>query len=178
MRATLSVMALTVALAALPATAADKPKLSHQDRNFVEDAQAGGIMEVQLGQLASERAQSQDVKDFGSHMVTDHSKVNQQLDTITNKMGMSPPNELPREQRRQVDKLSKLNGAEFDRAYIATMVDDHKKDIGAFRKQADKGENAELKNFAQATTPTLEQHLQAAEDIQAKIHGQQAQVPR
>lgn len=178
MRATVSILAVTLALAALPAAAADKANLSHQDRSFLEDAQAGGMMEVQLGQLASQHAQNQEVKDFGQKMVTDHSKANQQLSAVADKLGMPAPKDLPREQQRQVDKLSKLNGGEFDRAYMAAMVDDHKKDVGDFRKEADKGENADLKNFAQATAPTLEKHLQQAEDLQAKIHGQQAEAPK
>lgn len=180
MRIPAPVLALTLALAALPAAAqqAAKPELSRQDRNFAEHAMAGGMMEVQLGKLTEQRAQNDGVKRFGQRMVTDHSQANQQLSEIGNRLGLSAPAELPREQRRTVEKLAGLSGAEFDRAYMAAMIDDHKKDIGEFRKQADKGENAELKTFAQQTTPILEQHLRLAEDTQSRLSAQQSQAPR
>lgn len=180
MRIPAHVLALTLALAAFPAAAqqAAKPEISRQDRNFAEHAMAGGMMEVQLGKLADQRAQSEAVKTFGQRMVTDHSQANQKLSEIGGKLGLAAPAELPREQRRTVDKLAGLSGAEFDRAYMAAMIDDHKKDIGEFRKQADKGENPDLKSFAQQTAPILEQHLRLAEDTQSRLPAQQSQAPR
>lgn len=180
MRTSAPILALTLALAAFPAAAqqAEKAELSRQDRNFAEHAMAGGMMEVQLGKLAEQRAQNETVKEFGQRMVTDHSKANQKLSEVGARLGLAAPSELPREQRRTVDKLSGLQGAEFDRAYMAAMIDDHKKDISEFRKQLDKGDNAELKNLAQQTLPKLEEHLKVAEDTQSRLHGQQAQTPR
>jgi putative membrane protein len=174
------ILALTLALAAFPAAAqqASKTELSRQDRNFAEHAMAGGMMEVQLGKLADQRAQNEGVKRFGQRMVTDHSKANQKLSELGSRLGLSAPADLPREQQRTVEKLAGLSGAEFDRAYMAAMIDDHKKDIGEFRKQAEKGDNAELKGMAQETLPTLEQHLRLAEDTQSRLPGQQAEVPR
>lgn len=172
-------LALTLALAAFPAAAqqAAKAELNRQDRNFAEHAMAGGMMEVQLGKLADQRAAHDGVKRFGQRMVTDHSKANQQLSEIGAQLGLAPPSELPREQSRTVEKLAGLSGAEFDRAYMAAMIDDHKKDIGEFRKQADKGENPRLREFAQDNVAILEQHLRLAEDTQARLGGQQAETP-
>ncbi|HLO76986.1 MAG TPA: DUF4142 domain-containing protein [Magnetospirillum sp.] len=180
MRTPAPFLALTLALAAFPAAAQQsaKPELSRQDRNFAEHAMAGGMMEVQLGKLADQRAQNEAVKQFGQRMVTDHSKANQQMSELGSRLGLSAPADLPREQRHTVDKLAGLSGAEFDRAYMSTMIDDHKKDIGEFRKQADKGDNADLKSLAQQTLPTLEQHLRLAEDTQSRLSAQQSQAPR
>lgn len=178
MRTPAPILALTLALAAFPAAAqqAAKPELSRQDRAFAEHAMAGGMMEVQLGKLSDQRAQNEAVKRFGQRMVTDHSQANQQLSEIGARLGLQPPAELPRDQRRTVEKMAGLSGAEFDRAYMAAMIDDHKKDLGEFRKQADKGGNAELKTFAQQTVPILEQHLRLAEDTQARLGAQQSQA--
>jgi putative membrane protein len=180
MRTPAPIVALTLALAAFPAAAqqAAKSELSRQDKDFAEHAMAGGMMEVQLGKLAEQRAQNEGVKRFGQRMVTDHSQANQKMSEVGSRLGLSAPAQLPREQSRTVEKLAGLSGAEFDRAYMAAMIDDHKKDISAFRKQADKGDNAQLKSLAQETLPTLEQHLRLAEDTQAKLGGQQAQTPR
>ncbi|MCR6631057.1 MAG: DUF4142 domain-containing protein [Magnetospirillum sp.] len=180
MRTPAPVLALTLALAALPAAAqqAAKPELSRQDRHFTEHALDGGIAEVQLGKLADQRAGSEAVRTFGQRMVTDHSEANQKLSAIANRLGMPAPKEISRGHRHTVDRLTALSGADFDRAYMQTMVEDHRKDVKEFRKQAEDGQNAELKSFAQQTVPTLEQHLRLAEDTQAKLHGEQAQVPR
>ncbi|MGE5514772.1 MAG: DUF4142 domain-containing protein [Bacteroidota bacterium] len=180
MRTPAPILALTLALAAFPAAAqqASKAELSRQDRNFAEHAMAGGMMEVQLGKLADQRAHSDAVKRFGQRMVTDHSAVNEKMTELGSRLGVTAPAQLPGEQRRTVDKLAGLSGAEFDHAYMSAMIDDHKKDIGEFRKQADKGDNAELKTLAQQTLPTLEQHLKLAEDTQSRLGAQQSQVPR
>lgn len=180
MRTPAPILALTLALAAFPAAAqqAAKPELSRQDRNFAEHAMAGSMMEVQLGKLADQRAENEAVKRFGQRMITDHAQANEKLSQIGSRLGLSAPSELPREQRRTVDKLAGLSGAEFDRAYMAAMIDDHKKDIGEFRRQAERGENPELKTLAQQTLPTLEQHLRLAEDTQSRLGAQQSQAPR
>jgi putative membrane protein len=180
MRTPAPMLALTLALAAFPAAAqqAAKTDLSRQDRNFAEHAMAGNMAEVEMGKLAEQHAENSAVKSFGQRMVTDHSEVNRKLSDATSGMGLTAPKELPRDERRSVDKLSKLNGAEFDRAYLSTMIDEHKKDLSEFRKQADKGDNAALKTLAQQTIPTLEQHLQLAEDTQSKLHAQQSQAPK
>lgn len=180
MRTPAPILALTLALAAFPAAAQQAPKaeLSRQDKNFAEHAMAGAMMEVQLGTLAQQRAQNQAVKDFGQRMVTDHSQANQNLTTIGSRLGLSAPSELPREQRRTVDKLAGLSGAEFDRAYMAAMIDDHQKDIREYRQQAEKGENADLKTLAQQSLPKLEQHLRLAEDTRSRLPAQQSEAPR
>ncbi len=177
MSARIPMIALATLLAATSAFAAQE-KLSGDDRDFAKEAMAGGAMEVQLGQLAQERAQSTAVRDFAQRMVTDHGQANQKLTEIATNAGLPATTEMPREQRKTVDKLSKLQGAEFDHAYMAAMVDDHKKDVRAFEKQAAKGKNAELKSFAQEATPKLKEHLTLAQETQASLKGQQARTPQ
>jgi putative membrane protein len=69
--------------------------------------------------------------------------------------------------KREYDKLSKLSGADFDKEYMKQMVSDHKKDIKEFQSQAKSGKDADIKNFAQSTLPTLEDHLKQAEAAEA-----------
>jgi putative membrane protein len=145
----------------------DKGQAS-QDERFMRDAAAGGMMEVELGRLAAERAASADVKAFGQRMVTDHSKANQQLMQLATSKGMTLPRELPADMQAQRDKLARLSGAEFDRMYMQHMVKDHKKDVAEFEKQAEKGADAALRTFAQETLPTLREHLTLAESLAGK----------
>lgn len=158
--------ALTVAglLAVLaPAFAAQndaKGSLSQQDQKFAMDAAAGGMMEVEAGQLATTKATNQAVKDHGKMMVTDHTKANQQLTQIATQKGLSLPKALPADHKQHRDKLASASGAEFDRMYMAQMVKDHEKTIALFEKQAKNGDDPALRTFAEQTLPKLRQHLE------------------
>src|SRR5471030_3252530 len=98
-------------LASSPVWAADA--VSSGDKSFVMKAAQGGMTEVQLGQLAADKGTSQDVKDFGSKMVTDHGKANDELKSIASSKGVTIPDKLDAKHQAMVDKMSKMSGAEF-----------------------------------------------------------------
>src|SRR4051794_15569224 len=140
-------------------------KLSAKDKSFAQEAAMGGMAEVELGKLAQQNAQNDDVKQFGARMVQDHSDANQQLMTLLTAKDFSVPQQLDEKHRRAMDRLSKMRGAEFDRAYMRDMVEDHDTDVKKFRQQAQHGNAADLKAFAQKTLPVLEQHQKLAHDL-------------
>jgi len=133
------------------------------DRKFMEKAAEGGMAEVKLGQLATQKAQSDDVKKFGERMVDDHSKANDQLKQVASTKGVTLPTEPDKASQHEYDKLSKMSGAQFDREYMDHMVSDHKKDISEFQKEAKNAKDADVKQFASSTLPTVQQHLQLAQ---------------
>jgi putative membrane protein len=96
-------------------------------------------------------------------MVDDHSKANDQLKQIATSKGVNLPTELDRSTQRELDKLSKLSGAEFDREYMKHMVSDHKKDVSEFKSEANRAKDPDVKQFAASTLPTLQQHLDLAQ---------------
>lgn len=144
-------------------------RLTNPDSTFVTKAAQGGMAEVKLGQLATQNAQSPDVKAFGERMVTDHTKANDQLKSVASSKGVTLPTDLDAKDQATYDRLSKLHGAEFDRAYMLDMVRDHKADISEFQKEANSGTDPEVKKFAADTLPTLQQHLSMAESTDAKV---------
>jgi len=144
-------------------------QLSSADQTFLKEAATGGLMEVELGRLATEKASSSEVKQFGQRMVDDHGKANQQLSTIAQQKNVQIPTELTGKAKADVDRLSKLSGEQFDRAYMQMMVRDHRKDVGDFRKQSTSAKDADLKSFASQTLPTLEEHLKMAEQTQSSL---------
>jgi putative membrane protein len=135
------------------------------DAAFVEQAASGGMMEVELGKLAQQKAQSAAVKAFGQHMVTDHGKANERLAALATSKGIAVPRTMNEKHQAAVDGLAKLSGAEFDRKYIDTMVKDHEKDVTDFEHQLKQGQDADLKKFAEETLPTLREHLGQALSI-------------
>ncbi len=138
--------------------------LSSHDQKFIKEAAMGGLYEVQAGQLAAQKATSADVKQMAQHIVTDHTKANDQLKSLAQSKGVTDlPTQLDSKHQRKLDQLSKLSGAEFDKAYSKMMVSDHKEDIKAFQKEAEHGNDADLKQFASSALPTLNQHLSMAQ---------------
>ena len=140
------------------------------DATFAKKAAAGGLTEVQLGQLASQNGDSQDVKDFGSKMVTDHSKINDNLKAIATKDNLTIPDKPNEEQQALIDKLTKETGKAFDAAYIRAMVKAHVMDRDLFTEESSDAKNADLKQFASDSLSVIKDHLAMIEGI-ADSHG-------
>ncbi|SNB47120.1 DUF4142 domain-containing protein [Geobacter sp. DSM 9736] len=150
------------------AFAADKG-ISGKDKKFVMEAASGGLMEVKGGELAQKKGQSQEVKDFGARMVTDHGKANEELKSLAQQKNITLPEKMARHHKSMIDKVSKLSGADFDKAYMRMMVKDHTKDVAAFKKAAQEAKDPDLKAWAGKTQPILEQHLEQAKGIASKL---------
>jgi putative membrane protein len=162
--------ASAVALIAAPAFA--QTSSSHKgeaasgaDKTFIEHAAQGGRAEVELGKLAESHAQSPDVKNFAKRMVEDHGKANDQLKQIAQKEGVKLPSGMGKEHEEVKNRLEKLHGASFDQAYMHDMVQDHQKDVREFQQAANSLQDPQLKQFAQQTLSTIQQHLQMAEQL-------------
>ena len=139
------------------------------DQAFVKKAAVGGLAEVQLGKLAVEHAASPDVKQFGQRMVNDHEKANQELMAVVEPKGIAVPTALDRKHRQAADRLAKLHGPAFDRAYIQQMVKEHEEDVRLFRTEAQQGKDPELKRLAANTLSTLEAHLNMARSLAKQL---------
>ncbi|HEK1689256.1 membrane protein [Pseudomonas putida] len=155
-------LSLVLGVASLQALAASSD-------DFVDAATEAGIAEVVTGNLALEKTQNADIKAFAQHVVTDHTKANQQLGDIARKLDISVPDEAA-----LTDKVKKMilewREESFDKSYVNNQVDAHEKTVELFKKEAASSDKPELKAFASETLPTLEKHLEQAKALQAK-HG-------
>jgi putative membrane protein len=138
-------------------------QLAPADRTFAEKAASGGKAEVALGRLAQSNAASPRVRAFGERMVTDHSQANAALEEIARRQHLDLPAGLDASDRETEQRLRSLRGEAFDTAYMRDMVDDHKNDIADFEREAQNGQDRELRAFAQKYLPVLHQHLEMAE---------------
>jgi putative membrane protein len=143
-------------------------QLEAADAKFVRTAAQSGMMEVRMGQLIKESAQSKGLRDFGDKLVTDHTKANQELNQIASRKGVSPPSQPADKHEKMLDQLSKLKGAEFDRAAQKHAVMHHQEDVQLFEKASQSLQDAELKAFVQKTLPTLKEHLDMAKKLQTE----------
>jgi len=165
-----SVMALAIALPAGAQTSQGTAKANTTktakaaDQTFVMKAARGGLAEVELGKLAEDKATNDQVKQFGKKMVDDHGKANDELKSLAQSKNITLPTDLSAKDKALHDRLSKLSGAAFDRAYMQAMVKDHREDVNEFRTESKSGADPEVKQWAAKTLPTLETHLKLAQD--------------
>jgi putative membrane protein len=141
--------------------------LSTADRTFIMRAAQGGMTEVELGKVAQQNASAANVKEFGGHMVADHSQANSKLLAIAKEKGVPVSSSLDAKHQATVNDLSKLSGTSFDKAYVDNMVKDHQHDAAAFQKEADTTRDPELKAFASETLQTVKSHLTMIKQIQS-----------
>jgi putative membrane protein len=157
---------------AKPAAGRPQPASAGVDtagRKFLTDAAMGGMTEVEAGELAAHKAVQNDVKGFAERMVKDHGNANEELKRIAAAKGVELPQKLDRKHRSDLERLEKLSGPDFDRAYMKYMLEDHQKDVAAFRKAARNLKDPDVKHLASSTLPTLEEHLKMAEKASQSI---------
>jgi putative membrane protein len=141
-------------------------KIARSDRKFIEKAAEGGMFEVQAAQLAASKATDPEVKNFASKLVDDHTQANNELVQIANAKKVELPAAPPRGKRREVEKLGKLSGSQFDQQFVREVgIKDHEKDIKDFEKASEKVKDADLKAWVQKTLPHLREHLALAQKL-------------
>lgn len=144
--------------------AANTPSMN--DRDFVKKALEGGDAEVQLGQLAQQKSQSDDVKQFAQKMVQDHTQMGDQLmKPLAKQLGADQPKGLSKKDKQLMAKLESLSGPQFDDEYIKAMMKDHRQDLKDFKSEAQMTQNPNVKQAVQQGETVISQHLQMIEQI-------------
>jgi putative membrane protein len=175
-------------------------KLSRGDEKFVKDACMAGMKEVHMGKLGVQKAQNEQVKTYAQRLIDDHTKANTELKQLASQKGLTLPDDKfassgettsdsdrtkvresesadHKEHQAHLKKLEALSGTEFDREFVRMAVKDHEKNVKEFEKASQKADDADLKAFAQKTTPTLREHLQQARSLQSQVGGGSSDSP-
>ena len=181
MTRTLGVLALTVALAAVGCqnmdnhdndmNTANPGQLSSADKQFVMDAASSGMYEVEAGQAAAAKGGNDAVRMLGQHMVKDHTDANQKLMDIARQKGIMMPPAMNEHDKDMLTKLNNLSGSAFDDEYVRQQKAAHQQAISKFQREAKSGSDADIKNFAAQTLPTLKEHQQMINDNAAAATG-------
>jgi putative membrane protein len=157
-------------LFAMGAFTCARADVSSADKMFVKKAAQGGMLEVQLGQVAQDQAASPDVKNFGSMMVTDHGKANDELKSIVATKGITLAGSLDAKHQKMLDNLKAKSGQAFDEAYIAAMTKAHNADDALFQEEASSGSDPDLKAFAAKTDQdVIKKHIAMLQDMKSKM---------
>jgi putative membrane protein len=131
------------------------------DSDFAVDAANGNSTEVELGKLAIKNGKDKKVKNFGAMMVKDHGKANTKLMMLSKIKKLNLSSTPNADGQKMIDDLSKKTGDEFDKAYISSMIADHKEDVQKFGDATNRLQDPDLKKYAIKTLPVLQKHLDA-----------------
>lgn len=134
--------------------------------DFLVKAADMGMAEVELGKLAQEKARNEKVKQFGAMMVNDHTQANNEVKSLASQRNVSLPDSVSNEKKKDRDDLAKKSGADFDKAFMKAMVNDHDATINLFEKASNDVKDPAVKTFVDNTLPKLRSHLDSAKTIQ------------
>lgn len=137
--------------------------------DFAQEAASGGMMEVQVGNLAQKDSKNKAIQEYGKMLVDDHTSANNDLKDIASKKNINLPTTVTSDQQDKIDKLSKETGSDFDKDFISMAIDDHQNDIDKFKKAGENITDQDLKDFIVKTLPTLQKHLDKAKEIKKKM---------
>jgi putative membrane protein len=162
MRKMMSSASLLVAFAAFAAQAAAADRASV---NFMHKAARAGLAEVELGRLALDRSNDNEIRGFAQRMIDDHSRANSELRDLAAHERVTLPNGVTKAQLAAFNRLRRLRGNAFDRAFMDQMNVDHDQAVNLFRTQARYGRDTDVRQWADRTLPTLQHHRQMARDL-------------
>jgi putative membrane protein len=143
----------------------DDKKMDSDESKFMTETASGGMMEVEIGKIAEEKAQSPAVKQLAGHMVKDHTKLNEELKELAAKKQITISSSMSDDHKETMEKIAKKTGNDFDKEYIDQMVKAHKKDVDKFESAAKDSKDNDVKEWAQRSLPTLRHHLEMAEKL-------------
>ena len=120
---------------------------------------------MELGKLAAEKASSEDLRQFGKQLLDDQTKTNDRLKQVANQQNISIPDALDSKHQSQIDKLAKLSGPEFDKAFLKQQLKEQEAQVRDFGDEAQRGTDPNVKTFAAGVLPNLQRQLEAAKNL-------------
>ena len=147
---------------------------AHPDHDFLRKAAESNFAEIEAGRLGAEKAENADVKAYGRHMIDDHTQAQQRLEDLARQEDVALPKSPDGAHLKEMERLRGLSGAEFDKAFMGRMVEDHQKSVSLFEKASKQAKDEQVKAFAEKTLPVLKEHLQKAKDLNTQVGGKSA----
>jgi putative membrane protein len=138
---------------------------SNADKAFMRMAAQADMTEAHLGQMAESQASQSQVKDFGQKLTHDHTDAYEQLAALAAKTGSAIPKGIDIRKMSAVEQLMKLKGTQFDRVFVQDEIRGHQKALAEFKREAQHGQDPDVKAYASKMIPVLEDHLHEAQAL-------------
>jgi putative membrane protein len=144
---------------------AQSAKLSVGDKQFLKMAAETHMAQAHLGQMAQAQGSEDRVKTFGKTLDQDHTKSYSELSGLATKVGQTIPKGIDVRRDKGIAQLMHMKGKSFDRTFVRNEIQDHRRVLAEFKREASRGESPEIKAYAQQMIPTIENHLHEAESL-------------
>lgn len=134
-------------------------ELNEQDRTFLRQAHQGNLAEIQAGQAAQDMGASQAVRELGAKLISDHTKMDDDVSQVAKQAGVDLPTKPSAVQRRQLGQVAGKSGEEFDRAWLVSQIAGHRQSLANGATELRKGSSPEVKKLASDAKPIVQTHL-------------------
>jgi putative membrane protein len=141
------------------------------DAQVMRDIAQANLAEIATGKLAIAKAQSPNVKQFGQHMIEEHTTLQSEGASLASAKGMPVPNAPDARHQAAAKKLEAMSGESFDRAYMEQMVKDHSETLQLLQRAASQAGDPQLRAHAQKAMPHVQQHLEMAKRLAGEVVG-------
>jgi putative membrane protein len=165
----IAVFAVGILVAIPIAGAAEKKEIITSDADFLAKSMTCGTAAVKYSEIAAKQAANDDVKAFAKRMVKDHAQMNDKLAVAAKNLKIAVVSGLEKDMKARCENLAKLTGADFDRAYLKIIIEEHERGIKNCESEARTSTDPDLKAFAASAVPDLKKHVQEARDLSEKI---------
>jgi putative membrane protein len=139
------------------------------DAGFIREVNSDNQMQIQLAQLARERAKDSQVRQFADQIITDHTRLQNQWRSMASRNGMTLRDGLGPMHREKITNLQKFKGTNFDKAYMTVMIQQHSDEVSYWQKEGRDSQSPEVRRLVNAGLPTLEQHFNQAKQIGRQV---------
>jgi putative membrane protein len=142
-----------------PKATADNTAADQGSIDFIQKAAMSDMYEIEASKLAITRTKSAKIKSFAQMMVDAHTATSNALKPIAASLTVDPPAQLDSDHQGMIDDLNKVDAKDFDKKYLDQQTSAHNKALDLMEDEAEHGENGDLKAFAAATAPKVQEHL-------------------
>lgn len=139
------------------------------DKRFLNQVTQGSMLNVAMGKLAAEKSSNDAVKQFAQKMATDHERGLEFFKRVAAKDGVTVSDTLDSQHKERLDKLAKLSGPDFDRAYVKDQLKAHQRMVSYFESEADNGTETAAKKMATNMLPAVQKHLDEAKELNKSL---------
>ncbi|GAA3746246.1 hypothetical protein GCM10022225_32490 [Plantactinospora mayteni] len=142
-------------------SATPSASLSAQDKQFLQSMHQVNLAEIATGNLAKQKGASQEIKDLGGRFVTDHTQLDQKVQSVASGASLTLPNKVTSEQQAVINQLQNVTGADFDTQWVTSQLTAHTQAMQLVQAELTQGSDPSAKQVAQQAAPVLQAHHNA-----------------
>jgi len=153
-----------------PQTPSGSNQASPEETQFLKDAAMDNMSEIQLAQMAQNKTQNDQVRQYAQMLVTDHQNAQKEIRKLAQQYGVNLPGQLDQKHQDEMDRMSNVSGNQFDQQFVELAVTDHQRAVDMFQKAAQNAQSQDIRKFASDTVVIMQKHLDRAQTLKQQMN--------